>query len=244
MSATPPASSMLTVVVDAMGRGDFGRSRGCRWCAARPGSRLLIRPGVYEGSVSIDKPLELVGDGPRDNISLEASDGRVIEWSARAGRIENLTIRQLGGSNCDAVVVLPRVRGARRLRHQFPPATAPFTSTASRGATIHGCRLHHCTGSGILMHQQRSGHYRGQRHHRQHRKGNDVLRVRRRHPGRTGSPEVLDTGVLHKTTSGHHRGQRHHRQHRRRLPVASRSSTVLTPVIRKNRITGNTGSRC
>ncbi len=66
--------------------------------AAQPGESILIRRGVYTESLTIDKPLELVGDGDRDDVTIEVSDANVILWSAANGLISNLTLRQRGGN--------------------------------------------------------------------------------------------------------------------------------------------------
>ena len=88
--------SVPTKVVDARGRGDFDEFAAAIE-AAKPGTRLLVRPGYYTGGVTIDKPLDIVGDGLRDDIVIEVPDNIVIVWKARAGSLEHLTIRQLGG---------------------------------------------------------------------------------------------------------------------------------------------------
>ncbi len=41
--------------------------------AARPGERILVRKGIYEGGLVIDKPLEMVGDGQPGDVEVRAS---------------------------------------------------------------------------------------------------------------------------------------------------------------------------
>lgn len=65
--------------------------------AAQPGERILVRKGVYEGALTIDKPLELVGDGQPGDVEVRASGSNVIVFTASQGRIANLTLRQTGG---------------------------------------------------------------------------------------------------------------------------------------------------
>ena len=53
-----------THVVDAFpGRGDF-TTVSAAIKAAKPGDRILVRPGLYEEGLVVDKPLEILGDGP------------------------------------------------------------------------------------------------------------------------------------------------------------------------------------
>ena len=85
-----------THVVDPYHRGDFTTiSKAIR--AARPGDRILIRPGLYLESLVIDKPLEIIGDGAAADIQIHARDTHVVVFRANISRIANLTLRQVGG---------------------------------------------------------------------------------------------------------------------------------------------------
>lgn len=92
------------VVVDAGGRGDF-TSVAEAVAAAASGVRILVRPGVYQEGVVLDKALELVGDGDRGSIVIGVSDDHVVRSSAQGGRLANLTLRQTGGENWNCVEV-------------------------------------------------------------------------------------------------------------------------------------------
>ena len=85
-----------THVVDPFHRGDFTTiSEAVK--TARPGDRILIRPGLYTESLVIDKPLEILGDGPAADIQVHARDAHVVVFRANISRIANLTLRQAGG---------------------------------------------------------------------------------------------------------------------------------------------------
>ena len=85
-----------TFVVDPMlGRGDF-TSIGAAIAAANGGERILVRPHVYTEPVKLDKPVELIGDGKRAEIIIEASDSNAISFQTSFGRVANCTIRQMG----------------------------------------------------------------------------------------------------------------------------------------------------
>lgn len=64
--------------------------------AAKPGAKIIIRPGIYEENLVINKPLELVGDGGPGEIVIQAAGKDVILFEADKGRIANLTLRQMG----------------------------------------------------------------------------------------------------------------------------------------------------
>jgi F-box protein 11 len=85
-----------THVVDAYQRGDF-TTVGAAIAAARPGDRILVRPGLYEEGLVVGKPLEILGDGPLADIVIRARDADALLFQASIGRVANLTLRQAGG---------------------------------------------------------------------------------------------------------------------------------------------------
>lgn len=86
-----------TLVVDPMpGRGDF-TSIGAAIAAAKGGERILVRPHIYSEGLRLDKSVELIGDGKRDEIILEAEGADAILFQTSFGRVANFTIRQKGG---------------------------------------------------------------------------------------------------------------------------------------------------
>ncbi|MEU9655033.1 right-handed parallel beta-helix repeat-containing protein [Streptomyces chartreusis] len=84
-----------THVVDPYHRGDFF-TVSAAIKSAQPGDRILIRPGLYVEALDIDKPLEIIGDGPVSDIQVRASNDSTLTFNANIGRVENLTIRQTG----------------------------------------------------------------------------------------------------------------------------------------------------
>lgn len=77
------------VIVDKAGRG------GCRTIGealkqARPGSTIVVRPGVYEEAVPITKSVEIVGDGPRKEIILRLTDP--LELKADRATVRGVTL--------------------------------------------------------------------------------------------------------------------------------------------------------
>ena len=92
----------LTLVVDQHGNGDYVTITEALE-AAEPGTQILVRPGLYREGIVIKKPVEIIGDGDRDKIVVEASNKDVILFNADDGRIANLTLRQSGGGKCNGV---------------------------------------------------------------------------------------------------------------------------------------------
>jgi TIR domain len=85
-----------THVVDHFHRGDFTTiSEAIE--KAQPGDRIVIRPGLYRESLVIDKPLEILGDGPVADIKIHVRDAHAVVFQANISRIANLTLWQVGG---------------------------------------------------------------------------------------------------------------------------------------------------
>jgi parallel beta-helix repeat protein len=85
-------------VVDPLHRGDHVSITQAIE-AAKPGDRILIRPGLYGEGLVIDKPLELIGDGAPGEVVVQATGMNVILFQTTMGRVANLTLRQQGGGN-------------------------------------------------------------------------------------------------------------------------------------------------
>jgi parallel beta-helix repeat protein len=86
------------LIVDALHRGDYA-SLNEAIEVATPGTRILVRPGLYKEGIVIDKPIELVGDGELGDVVIEASGQDVVIFRANMGRIANLMLRQAGAGN-------------------------------------------------------------------------------------------------------------------------------------------------
>jgi F-box protein 11 len=63
---------------------------------AAPGQRILVRPGRYREGLRLEKPLEIIGDGNRDDIVVEAAGRDAIYFNTDFGRVANLTLRRAG----------------------------------------------------------------------------------------------------------------------------------------------------
>ncbi len=137
-------------------RGADHTTIGAAIAAAEPGERILIRPGVYTESLVIDKPLELVGDGERDDILIEARDASVLTLKALNGRVAHLTLRQLGGDYY--CVNIPQ--GAMVLE-DCDISSLGYTSVCIHGASarprVRLNRIHDGEGAGVVVKEQGQG---------------------------------------------------------------------------------------
>ncbi len=82
---------------------------------AAPGTTVRIRPGVYNESLTITKPVHLVGDGPIDKIILQSFNSTTVTLASDGGSLRDLTVRQKGGTfpyqAIDIASGLPHVEG-------------------------------------------------------------------------------------------------------------------------------------
>jgi len=85
-----------TVIVDAWHRGDYATITEALE-AVKAGTRILVRPGLYSEGIVIDKPVEIIGDGDRKEIVIEASSNKTVLFQGNVGKLTNLTLRQVGG---------------------------------------------------------------------------------------------------------------------------------------------------
>ncbi len=86
------------LIVDPMCRGDYATIPEAIE-AANPGDIILVRPGLYQEGLVIDKPLEIVGEGERYEIEVQATGRNALVFRTTNGRVANLTLRQMGGGN-------------------------------------------------------------------------------------------------------------------------------------------------
>lgn len=84
------------IIVDSLHRGDFATiSEAIN--QVDPGTKILVRPGLYQEGLIINKPIEIIGDGEPGEIVIQATGTNVIRFQTTMGRVVNLTLRQTGG---------------------------------------------------------------------------------------------------------------------------------------------------
>jgi F-box protein 11 len=84
-----------TVIVDKRNRGHYKTiTRAIQ--SVQSGTRILVRPGLYRENIIIDKTVEIVGDGKRENIVIQSQNEDAILFEADKGRVTNLTLRPTG----------------------------------------------------------------------------------------------------------------------------------------------------
>lgn len=123
---------------------------------APAGSRLLVRPGIYHEGLVIDKPLEIVGDGPREDIVVRATASSCLVMRADAGVLRNLTLRgqaRSGGPGGDGFFAVDIEHG-RPLLDGCDISSDSLACVAihnpSAAPVVRACRIHHGVAFGVL----------------------------------------------------------------------------------------------
>jgi F-box protein 11 len=149
-------------VVDALHPGGFARiSQAIQ--GAQAGDRILVKPGLYQESLLIDKTLEIIGDGKEGDVVVQTRASHVIQFQATFGRIANLTVRQLGG----------KYYGIDIAQGQLKLEDCEITSQGlSSIAVHHGAdpwvrrnRIHRSSHDGILIYAEGKGTFEGNQIH-------------------------------------------------------------------------------
>lgn len=118
---------------------------------AQAGDRILVRPGTYEEGLVMDKPLEIIGQGKREEIIIQAAGTNALAFRTTLGRVTNITLRQFGGGDYFAVDI-----GQGRLRLE----NCRIESDSLAGIAIHGggadpiirnSLIHRCRQSGVIV---------------------------------------------------------------------------------------------
>jgi nitrous oxidase accessory protein NosD len=89
----PATPSPAVLVISGSGDGDYDNFREAMENLPANG-RLLVRPGVYRESLVIDKPMEIIGDGKRQEIIVTSAGASCILMQTDRATVRGLTLRQ------------------------------------------------------------------------------------------------------------------------------------------------------
>lgn len=84
------------IVVSAAGDGDYA-SLGEALRAAAPGAHLFVRPGLYREGLMIDRPVEIIGQGAREEIVIAQANASCIRMRTDEATVRGLTLRGEAG---------------------------------------------------------------------------------------------------------------------------------------------------
>jgi len=152
------SAPIATVVVSKSGVGGFTTiSEAIK--QAKPGTRIIVRPGVYQESLVIDKRLDIVGDGKVNEIVVQSTSKACISMNTEDARVRRLTLRNRSGVNkqCYAVDV-PRGRLVIETCDVSSDSLSCFGIHGSGAAPIiRQCTIHGSGQHGIFVYDHGGG---------------------------------------------------------------------------------------
>ena len=149
------AAGPHTRVVDPMGRSDhISISEAIE--KADTGDRILVRPGLYQEGLVINKPVEIIGDGDLNEIVVQTADTNVLLFDTTMGRVSNLTLRQLEGKDAFCV----KVTRGRLFLEDCDVTSNSLACVAIYGGAdprLHRNHIHHGKQSGVMVYDHGLG---------------------------------------------------------------------------------------
>lgn len=154
-SSTASASSptgAASVVVSARGDGDYTSITDALAGVAQ-GARVVVRPGLYAEAVVLDRRIELVGDGPREDIVIRGEGASCLRASADDARVSGVTLR--GAARGDAAFFAVEILRGRLLLEDCDITSDTLSCVAVHGPEsaplIRRCRIHDGADSGLYF---------------------------------------------------------------------------------------------
>jgi len=146
-------SVQKTIVVSAKGSGDFSTiAEAIRNASAN--AHLLIRPGIYNESIVIDKNLEIKGDGQPENVVIISAYSSCVQMQTDKATVRGLTLQGRGRQNGKAFFAIDVLRGELMLE-DCDISSDSLSCVAIHGANanpfLENCRIHDGADSGIYI---------------------------------------------------------------------------------------------
>jgi serine/threonine protein kinase len=155
----PRMPAVPALVVDKGARGSY-QTISAAIADASPGSRILVRPGLYQESFTIDKRLEISGEGPLTEIIVEIAGGSSIMMQTDYATIRGITFRGHASLQQPTQSTINIPQGRLVLED------CDITSHSRIAIAIHGaaanpvvwrCQVHASKGIGVLFYGRSRG---------------------------------------------------------------------------------------
>jgi pectin methylesterase-like acyl-CoA thioesterase len=137
------------LIVSQRGQGDYSTiSEAIQ--SAKPGTRIFVRPGLYNESLIIDKQLEIIGDGALEDIIIESEDSNCLLMQTDYALVRGLTFSEIGRHY---TVNIPQ--GQLVIEDSDLTANSNYSVVAIGGSTanpiIRRCQIHDGKWNGIWV---------------------------------------------------------------------------------------------
>ncbi len=157
-----PATQLLTdsaIVVDQKGGGDY-RTINEALRAMKRDTRIIVRPGIYDEELVLDKPVELVGDGSVDLIIIQSFNGSCIEMRTEHAHVRGLMLRGLTGIRGKECFAVDIPKGELLLENcdiTSDSLACVAIHNADACPTLRNCTIHDGKQAGILVYEAGQG---------------------------------------------------------------------------------------
>ena len=99
----PTTSPRLQLVVSLKGKADY-RTLGEAVRNIAPKGRILVQPGIYRESLTLDRPVEIIGNGRAGETVVESLTSPCVQSRAPQATLRNLTLIRRGSLDQGVVV--------------------------------------------------------------------------------------------------------------------------------------------
>jgi nitrous oxidase accessory protein NosD len=139
-----PGSDSITVSLKGEGNFDSINDAVRRSPA---GARILVKPGLYEETVTLDRPVEIIGEGKRGDVTIQAVDASCLIVQSDTAILRNLSLR-CRSDRAQRLVSCVDVPQGRLILEE-----CDVQSDSGPGVAVHGaaadavlrrCHLAHC----------------------------------------------------------------------------------------------------
>ena len=152
------APDAAPLVVSADGGGDYASINEALRAAA-PGARVVVRPGVYEESVTLDRQVEIVGEGPRGQVVVRGLEASCLRMGTDRARVAGLTLS--GEARDGAAFFAVDIPRGELLLEDCDISSDTLSCVAVGGAgtapTLRRCLIHDGADSGLYFFEGAGG---------------------------------------------------------------------------------------
>ena len=152
-----PPSPRLQLVVSLKGKADYrSLTEALRHVALN--GRILVQPGVYRESLTLDRPVEIIGNGRAGETVVESLTSPCIQSTAPQATLRNLTLTRRGALDQGAAVDVT----AGQLTLDDCHVTADGRACVAVGGvnttlTARHCRVRDGSHTGVLFYDRATG---------------------------------------------------------------------------------------